>query len=191
MLENEDLLAMSRRDVARRVGYVPQRHSAERLSVYESVLLGRKPHMGWAITRDDYAIVEGILHQMGLESLALRPLTDLSGGEVQKVMIARAMAQSPRILLLDEPTSSLDLKNQLEVMGLIRYVVREQGLSAVVSIHDLNLAVRFANAFLFLRDHQVHALVDREALTPDIIQEVYDVEVIIQEIAGHTTVIPL
>lgn len=191
LLENEDLLAMSQRDVARRVGYVPQRHSSVRLSVYESVLLGRKPHMGWTLTKEDYALVEAILLQMGLEDLALRPLSDLSGGEAQKVMIARALAQSPGILLLDEPTSSLDLKNQLEVMGLIRDVVREQGLSAVVSIHDLNLAVRFADSFLFLRDHQVHALVNREELTPDIIREVYDVEVTIQEISGHTTVIPL
>jgi iron complex transport system ATP-binding protein len=191
LLEGEDLLSMGRRAVARRVGYVPQRHDAERLTVYEAVLLGRKPHMGWTVSPEDCRRVETILEQMGLTRLSARPVSDLSGGEVQKVIIARALAQSPGVLLLDEPTSNLDLKNQLEVMGLVRGIARNQGLSAVVSIHDLNLAVRFADSFLFLKDHQVHALVEKDGLNADIIQEVYGVGVTLREVDGSTVVIPL
>jgi iron complex transport system ATP-binding protein len=106
-------------------------------------------------------------------------------------MIARALAQSPRVLLLDEPTSNLDIKNQLEVMGMIRRVVREQGLSAVVSIHDLNLAVRFADAFLFIKDHRVHALHARDELTARTIREVYGVDVTLVNVGDHMLVAPL
>ncbi|WP_373499795.1 ABC transporter ATP-binding protein [Desulfococcus sp.] len=191
LLEGEDLLAMTRREAARRVGYVPQRHGTDPLTVYEAVLLGRKPHMGWTVSADDCRRVETILAQMGLTRLSSRPVSDLSGGEVQKVMIARALAQTPRALLLDEPTSNLDLKNQLEVMDLIRGIARNQGLSAVVSIHDLNLAVRFADTFLFLKDHRVYALVEKEGLTADIIREVYGVEVTLRQVNGKTVVIPM
>jgi iron complex transport system ATP-binding protein len=191
LLDDEDLLAMPPRAVAQRVGYVPQRHPDTLLNVYEAVLLGRKPHMGWTVSDADRQTVETVLDRMGLSAMALRPVRDLSGGEAQKVVIARALAQSPRVLLLDEPTSNLDLKNQLEVMGLIREIVSDGGLSAVVSIHDLNLALRFADMFLFLKDHRVHALVSKEGLTADIIGKVYGVPVSLQKMAGRMVVVPL
>ncbi|AOY57146.1 MULTISPECIES: ABC transporter ATP-binding protein [Desulfococcus] len=191
LLEGENLSTLSRRETARRVGYVPQRHGTDRLTVYETVLLGRKPHMGLTVSADDFRRVEDILEHMGLTRLSTRPVSDLSGGEAQKVMIARALAQSPRALLLDEPTSNLDLRNQLEVMDLIRAIALNQGLSVVVSIHDLNLAVRFADAFLFLKDHRVHAMVEKEDLTADIIREVYGVAVSLRQLDGRTVVIPL
>lgn len=190
-LEGRDVLGMRRREVARRVGYVPQRHGAEHLTVYEAVLLGRKPHMSWTVSSDDCRTIERILDQLGLLPLSSRPVSDLSGGEVQKVMIARALAQSPRVLLLDEPTSNLDLRNQLEVMGLVRGIARHQGLCAVVSIHDLNLAVRFADSFLFLKDHRVHAMVDKDGLSADIIREVYGVPVSLRRLDGNMVVIPI
>ena len=142
---------MKRTDVARSVGYVPQRHSDSGMTVFETVLMGRKPHMGWRAAPNDYSIVEGILNRIGLASLAMRRACDLSGGQLQKVIIARALAQTPRMLLLDEPTSSLDLKNQLEVMGLIRDISKTQGISILIAIHDLNTAIRFADSFLFLK----------------------------------------
>ena len=117
LLGGNNLLRLPQDAIARRIGYVPQQHSQTRLTVYEAVLLGRRPHMGMTVSKADYTVVEETLQRMGLSDLALRPVSDLSGGEVQKVMLARAMAQSPKILLLDEPTSNLDLKNQIEVMG--------------------------------------------------------------------------
>ncbi len=191
LLGEENLHGLSQKTIARRMGYVPQQHPQTKLTVYESVLLGRRPHMGLTIDQSDYAVVDQIIGQMGLGDLALRPVSDLSGGEAQKVMIARALAQSPRILLLDEPTSNLDLKNQMEVMALIRSVVSGQGLMAIVAIHDLNLAVRFADQFLFVKDHRIHAMTTGDALCAETIGQVYGVEVLIQEVGGHRVVVPV
>ena len=187
----ENLHRLTQNAIARRLGYVPQQHTQPQLTVYEAVLLGRRPHMGLTVGKDDYSVVEEVLARMGLSALALRPVSDLSGGEVQKVMIARALAQSPQTLLLDEPTSNLDLKNQMEVMGLIRTVVDAQELTAVMAIHDLNLAVRFADHFLFIKDHRVHGLVSRNDLDAGIIEEVYGVKVLMREVAGRWVVVPL
>ena len=188
---SEDLHRLSQNAIARRMGYVPQQHTRTQLTVYESVLLGRRPHLGLTVSRTDYAVVDRTIQQMGLSGLALRPVSDLSGGEAQKVMIARALAQSPSILLLDEPTSNLDLKNQMEVMALIRSVVGTGGFMAVVAIHDLNLALRFADHFLFVKDHRVHASASREKLDAEMISQVYGIEVLIQEVNGHRVVVPV
>jgi iron complex transport system ATP-binding protein len=190
-LGSEDLHRLSQNGIARRMGYVPQHHPQMNLTVYESVLLGRRPHMGLTVSQTDYAVVDRIIRQMGLSPLALRPISDLSGGEAQKVMIARSLAQSPAILLLDEPTSNLDLKNQMEVMALIRSAVSSQGLMAIVAIHDLNLAVRFADHFLFIKDHRIHAMATGDELNAETIEAVYGVKVLIQEVGGHRVVVPV
>ena len=190
-LNEEHLHRLSRNAIACHMGYVPQQHPQMRLTVYESVLLGLRPHMGLTVSKADYAVVDQTLRQMGLSEMALRPICDLSGGEAQKVMIARALAQSPNILLLDEPTSNLDLKNQLEVMALIRSVVCDRGLMAIVAIHDLNLAVRFADQFLFIKDHRIHALATRDELCAETIGAVYGVEVVIRDVGGHRVVVPV
>jgi len=187
---DEDLHSLSGDDIARKLGYVPQRHPDNRLNVFESILLGRRPHMGWKAEMHDYELVERIIHDIGLEELAMRPVNNLSGGELQKVVIARALAQSPSILLLDEPTSNLDLKNQLEVMGLVRRIVRDKGLSAVVAIHDLNIALRFADIFLFLKNHRIYSLFERDKLTEETIRDVYGVEVMLNKVGDHIIVVP-
>ncbi|ABA90292.1 metal ABC transporter, ATP-binding protein [Syntrophotalea carbinolica DSM 2380] len=191
LVDGDDLLRMSQNNVARRVGYVPQRHPETRLSVFEAVLMGRKPHIRWSLGAEDYALVEDIITQMGISDLAMRSVSDLSGGELQKVIIARALAQSPAVLLLDEPTSNLDLKNQLEVMELICRIVETQNLSAVVAIHDLNIALRFADRFVFLKEQSVHAVSTREDLDSEMIWQVYGVRVALREFAGHTVVVPM
>lgn len=191
LLAGTDLLAMQRSEIARRIGYVPQKSAETNLTVFESVLLGRKPHIRWSAADEDYAVVENVLRQMGLEPLALRPVSELSGGEAQKVLLARALAQTPRVLLLDEPTSNLDVKNQLEVMGRIREVVKSEQLAAVISIHDLNLAVRFADDFVLLKDRRIRHATSRQGLTEEMIGEVYGIDVVIREVGGHPVVVPL
>lgn len=191
LVDGDDLSRMSQNNVARRVGYVPQRHPETRLSVFEAVLMGRKPHIRWSLAAEDYALVEDIITQMGISDLAMRSVSDLSGGELQKVIIARALAQSPAVLLLDEPTSNLDLKNQLEVMELICRIVESQNLSAVVAIHDLNIALRFADKFVFLKEQSIHAVSTIEALDSEMIWQVYGVRVALQKFAGHTVVVPM
>lgn len=190
LLDGENLLSLPQYKVARRVGYVPQHHTKTRLTVFQAVLMGRKPHINWSMGSHDYKMTENIMAQMGLSDLATRPLTCLSGGEIQKVSIARALAQSPQVLLLDEPTSNLDLKNQLEVMRLIRCAVKTESLSAVVAIHDLNIATRFADRFLFLKDGRIHAAAKNNTLTPEIIRQVYGIDVVFKEYKGRPLVVP-
>jgi iron complex transport system ATP-binding protein len=189
LLDGGDLSKMSGNEVARTLGYVPQRYGEERLTVYDTVLLGRKPYIRWAAAETDFQAVERILQVMRLEDYAMRPIHELSGGEMQKVIIARALAQEPKVLLLDEPISSLDLKNQLEVMELICRVVADQGLSAILAIHDINLALRFADRLLFLKGGKVYVFADRRSVTPRMIREVYGVDVILQEVQGYPVVI--
>jgi len=191
LLGGEDLLKKNGNEVARAMGYVPQKYGEERLTVYDTVLLGRKPYIRWAAAETDFQAVERVLQVMHLEDYAMRPIHELSGGEMQKVIIARALAQEPRVLLLDEPISSLDLKNQLEVMDLICRVVEDQGLSAILAIHDINLALRFADRLLFLKEGKVYALSETRAVTPAVIREVYGVDVILQEVQGYPVVIAL
>ena len=191
LLDGTNLLRLSGDAVARRIGYVPQRYNADQVTVFDAVLLGRKPHIKWAATERDLRVVERLLKLMGLEAYALRSVSTLSGGEAQKVVIARALAQEPKVLLLDEPTSSLDLRNQLEVMNLIRSVVRSEGVSAVVAIHDLNLALRFVDRFLILKNGYIHATGLKEALTPEVIEEVYGVRSIMSTVEGYPVIIPV
>ncbi len=191
ILNHEEILKMKGREIAKRMAYMPQKYFEEPLTVFDAVLLGRKPHIRWSATDKDFQIVEEILAEMNLEPFALRPVSSLSGGEMQKVVIARALAQEPKVLLLDEPTSNLDIRNQFEVMTMIRKIVQERELSAVVSIHDLNLAFRFADRFLMMRHHKVYRFIDKKDASPEMIREVYGIDVSLAEIEGHPVVVPL
>lgn len=191
MLENEEILTMKGIEIAKRMAYMPQKYFEESLTVFDAVLLGRKPHIKWAVCDEDFKMVEDILTSMNLDAFALRHVNSLSGGEMQKVVIARALAQEPKLLLLDEPTSNLDVKNQFEVMGMIRKVVKQQQLSAVVSIHDLNLAFRFADVFLMMKEHKVYNFISKKDVTPEMIKAVYNIDVSIAEISGHQVIVPL
>lgn len=191
LLEDQDLSRLSSLEVAQRLGYVAQQHQVTRFTVFDAVLLGRRPHVKWGLTRQDLEVVRRVLKLLGLEDYALRYLDELSGGELQKVVIARAFAQEPQVLLLDEPTSNLDLKNQLEVLDLVRLAVQEQKIAAIVVLHDLNLALRFADKFLFLKNHTVYACGGKEIMTPDNIAAVYGVPVLVEELRGIPVVVPL
>jgi iron complex transport system ATP-binding protein len=190
-LHDEDILNMKGEEIAQHMGYVPQRYEEGELTVFDAVLLGRKPYMKWKTEGRDLRVVEKTLKQMGLDHLAMRPMRKLSGGEMQKVILARALAQEPDLLLLDEPTSNLDLKNQLEVMELVQEAVRARGLSAVICLHDINLAFRYADRFLMLKDGRVHTLGRREAITPEAVEDVYGVPVVMGEVQGYPIVVAL
>lgn len=191
LLNHEDILSLSGTRIARRMGYVPQKYSEDTLTVFDSVLLGRKPHIKWSAVKRDYEIVETILHTMKLDRFALRKVSELSGGESQKVIIARALAQEPDILLLDEPTSNLDLKNQIDVMNLIRDVVRNHDVSVIVTMHDLNLAMRYTDSLLMIRDNTVYCCIPPDRVTPEIIHDVYGIDVILADVNGYPVVVPV
>ncbi|WP_292468921.1 ABC transporter ATP-binding protein [Methanolobus sp.] len=191
LIENEDVLKLEQIEIARRMGYVPQRCEPARLTAFDAILLGRMPHMKWNISTKDVMLVESTIKKLHLEDMALRYIDELSGGELQKVGIARAIAQNPKLLLLDEPTSSLDLKNQLEILDTIRDVVSKENVSAIMTMHDLNLAFRYSDKFLFLKNGTIFAAGSISDITPQIIHEVYGVPVTIQNYMDVSVVIPV
>ena len=190
LVDGEDLLGMDAGRAARTVALVSQFAPASRLTVYDMVLLGRKPYLKWDFTAADRAMTEEALERLGLSGLALRYADRLSGGEGQKVQLARALVQQPKLLLLDEPTSSLDLRSQYEVLGLVSQLCREQSLTAVAVLHDLNLALRFCHRFLLLHGGRVYAQGDASVVSPRAIREVYGMEAAVRRVDGVPVVLP-
>ncbi|HJJ49950.1 MAG TPA: ATP-binding cassette domain-containing protein [Methanocorpusculum sp.] len=175
MLGELDLTRMSGNDIAKNVGYVAQRNESSRMTVFDSVLLGRKPHIGWHVTDHDYSIVENAIEKFGLSDMQLRYIDELSGGELQRVCLCRAIVQEPSVLLLDEPTSALDLCRQMDILRAIRNVVDQHNVATIMTMHDLNLALRFADRFLFMKEGKIYALCDRSGVTADMIEAVYGI----------------
>lgn len=190
-LNDKDISELNGSYIAQNIAYVPQSHSYSRKTVFDSVLLGRKPYIKWDIEKKDIEIVENVLKLLELEEYSLSYTSELSGGELQKVVIARALAQEPKVLLMDEPTSNLDLKNQIEVLEIVQEIIKTQKISAIITMHDLNLALRFANKFLLLKDGEIFDFGDDTIVNPQSIKEVYDVEVIIEKYSGIPVVIPI
>lgn len=181
---------LKRNDVAKCLAYVAQHHAGDRFTVFDTILLGRKPYIKFEPTQEDIRIVESVIKRMKLEDFALRYIDELSGGELQKVMLARALAQQPQVLLLDEPTSNLDLCNQYEVLGIIRKIAKTEQISVFLIIHDLNLALRYCDKFLFLKNNRIFRYGGIEVMTPENINEVYEIPVTVQELNGIKVVIP-
>ena len=189
-LNGKPIGKLSREDVAKIVGYVPQNESKEFPStVFDTVLLGRKPYINWKPTSEDLKKVSNIIKLLGLQELSMRDIKQLSGGQKQKVMVARSLAQDPDILLLDEPTSDLDLKHQLEVLKIIEEQVKN-GRSAVLAIHDLNLAGRYCDKILMLNNGEVYDFGGPEILSRENIETVYGVKVSVSNHMGRSLVVP-
>ena len=192
-LEKHDLSKMSMRRVAKHMGYVPQRiNNVFSITVFEMVLMGRRPHLGWNSGESDREKVTSILKLMDLEDYALTDFNRLSGGQQQKVIISRALAQEPDVLLLDEPTSNLDLRHQLEVMELIKGLVAEKGISVIMAVHDLNLASRYADKILMMKDGTIYGAGNSwEVLTAEGILSVYGVVAVVREESGKPYIVPI
>ncbi|MBU1404914.1 MAG: ABC transporter ATP-binding protein [Proteobacteria bacterium] len=184
------LTGMHGAERARQIGYLPQKANGISCSVFDAVLLGRTPSLGWRISARDFAAVERVLVLLGLEHLAMRSTKELSGGEFQKVAIARALAQEPRILFLDEPINHLDIKNQMEIMSLLKKITRELDLVTVSVLHDLGTALRFSDRFLLLKEGGLYAWGDRSVVTAPAIREVFGMEALLHEVAGIPVVLP-
>ena len=165
LINGKSIFEMSRLELARNVAYVAQKNELSQTTVYDAILLGRKPYMTWSMNCADYALCDEMMERIGMTDFKLRNINELSGGEVQKVMLARAFVQQPKLLLLDEPTSNLDPRNQYEMMKLVRQMALEQGISVLVVIHDLNLALRYCNRFLFIKDGSVYDYGDGSVVT--------------------------
>lgn len=192
LIDDRDASFLSRMEKARRMGYVAQKESENsKLTVFDAVLMGRRPHINWGAARRDLEVVQEVLEALALEDLSLRYLDQLSGGELQKAVIARALAQEPGIMLLDEPTSNLDLRNQLDVMRIVDRAVSERGISALMAIHDVNLALRFSDKFVLLKDGVILDSGGPEVINEANMEEVYGVRVVIEVREDRKIVIPL
>lgn len=178
-------------ELAKNIAYVPQNHDASRNTVFDTVLLGRKPYISWDVGENDMKIVSDILALLNLEDYSMCYTDELSGGELQKVVIARALAQQPKILLMDEPTSNLDLRNQMEVLKIVEEIIKKQKISVVVTMHDLNLALRFANKFLLLKEGELFDFGNASIVNSDSIKAVYGIDVVIEDYSGIPVVIPI
>ncbi len=196
-LDGQSLPSLARKVLARRIAVVPQEtHPAFDFSVLEMVLMGRHPHLGMFQLEgpDDFSVARDALAATGTTHLADRRYATLSGGEKQRVVIASALAQSAGILLLDEPTASLDLGYQLEVASLLARLNRDRGVTMVLATHDLNLAAALCDSLVLCRDGRVLAKgATADVLTPAMVQQLYGVEAEVRfhDRAGHLTIVPL
>ena len=187
--DGEDLSTLSRRERARRIAYVPQSIHFGALSVYDTVLMGRVSYFGYKAGREDEAAVETILRDMKLEAFAARNVEELSGGERQKIAIARALAQEPRLLIFDEPTGNLDIANEQLILSEARRVAREKGIGILTSLHDLNQALDLGDRFFFMKDGKIRHAGGPEIVTDMVIQETFDAQVRIMEIEGQKIIV--
>jgi len=190
LIDGSDIHQISRREAAKRMGYVPQRGEVSRMTVFDAVLLGRRPYIEWDATEKDLRLTGRIIDLMGLEELSLRYVDEISGGEYQLVQIARALAQQPDVILMDEPTSSLDISNQHMIMKTVRKIVQRNDMAAVLTIHDLNLAVRYSDKFVMMHAGKIFAAGGHEIITSRNIREAYHIDAYVEKINGIPLVIP-
>lgn len=188
-LFGSELAGMPQHDVARSVALVPQESPITfPFSITELVLMGRFPHhrrmlglsgLGWE-GPDDMRVAEEAMRETDVLHLAHRSVTDVSGGERQRAVIARALTQEPKVLLLDEPTAFLDLHHQLDVCAILRRLNEERGLTVILVSHDLNLASQYCDRLLLLDKGQVVRLGPPEdVMTPEVLEEVYRCRVLV------------
>jgi iron complex transport system ATP-binding protein len=179
LLDGKDIHAIPTRELAKRLGILPQGPVApEGLTVRELVAQGRYPHQSWLQQwqADDESAVNKALHITGMAALAERPVDALSGGQRQRAWIAMTLAQETEIILLDEPTTFLDLSHQIEVLHLLERLNRDEGRTIVMVVHDLNHATRHAHHIIALRKGQIAAAGDPKAVvTHDLLHSVFNV----------------
>ncbi|WP_127842797.1 ABC transporter ATP-binding protein [Actinomyces wuliandei] len=196
LLDGEDIYRLDTRTVARKVGLLPQSTLVpDRMSVHDLVARGRFPHQGmfrqWS--QADRDAVDRAMTLTGVQDLALRPVDQLSGGQRQRVWLALVLAQDTETVLLDEPTTFLDLAHQVEILRLCRALNEEQGRTVVAVLHDLNHAARCASHMIVMRDGQVHATGSPgDIVTEQMVRDVFglDAVVVADPVAGMPMVVP-
>jgi iron complex transport system ATP-binding protein len=177
LLNGKDLATISRSELARLIGVVPQNpYLPENFTVSEIVLLGRNPYLGLLRNESarDISIVWWAMERTGISHLAGRKMGELSGGEKQRVTIARVLAQEPGAIMLDEPTANLDINHQIAILDLISSLCREKNLAVLIVMHDLNMAAQYCNRLLLMDHGRLRAEgTPGEVITSSNIKEVY------------------
>ena len=178
-------------EISKTIGYIPQTELSQfPTTVFNTILMGRKPHFTWAPTKKDLEIVSAIILNLGLKDLSQRNINEMSGGQRQKVIIGRVFAQDPDILLLDEPTANLDLHHQLEILDLLKQMA-QHGKTIIMAIHDMNLALKYCDKFLMVHNHQIFACGGKEIFTRENIEHVFHVHItILHDEEGNIVLVP-
>lgn len=176
-IDGRNVSELTRREMAKNVAFVPQSVPRTHTTVYDSVLLGRKPYVELGVTAEDLEITSRAVGGIGLGHLALEYTDRISGGEFQKVQIARAIAQEPKVMVLDEPTNNLDLANQHRTMGMVAGMASRLGICAVMTMHDINLSAYYSDLLVFMKDGRAVACGGKDIITPELVKEVYDMDV--------------
>jgi len=187
--DGTDVLKLPRRERAKMIAYVPQDIRFGALTVFDSVLMGRVARFGLTAGEKDREETRRVLEDVGLTELAERTVTELSGGERQKVAIARALAQEPRLLVLDEPTGNLDIANERLILEEARKLARSRGIGVLSSLHDLNRALGFGDRLFFIKDGIVKYDCRRGDVTADMINDVFGGRVRMIDFEGEKIVI--
>jgi len=189
LIDGKSVADMSRGELARNVAYVAQKNEMSQITVFDSVLLGRKPYIKLGITQADIDLCADMIERVGLSELQLRNVDELSGGEAQRVMLARALVQQPKVLLLDEPTSNLDPRNQYEMLSLVSRIAKEQGITVLIVIHDLNLALRYCDKFYFIKGGRGFCYGSDEIVSRETVETVYGISAQVMNVNGRKIVI--
>ncbi|NCC66937.1 MAG: ABC transporter ATP-binding protein [Clostridia bacterium] len=189
LFNGDNLLKMPKTERARRIAYVPQHIHFGALSVFNSILMGRVTYFGLRASKSDYDVVERIIRDMKLEAFAFRNAEELSGGEKQKIAIARAMAQEPKMLIFDEPTGNLDIANEHLIIAEAKKLAREKNISILSSLHDLNQAMDFGDRFFFIKDGVINHSGGKDIVSEENIKDTFDINVRIVEIENQKVIL--
>ena len=191
MIDGQEVGDISIKEMAKLVGYVPySANDSFPLSVVDTVMMGRHPHSKWGSLDDDLEIVYDTLKLMGIEHLAMRPFNALSAGQHQKVMLARGLVQDAKILLLDEPTSNLDVRHQLGVTKLLKDLTMKKGILTIMISHDISITAKFSDEILLMKDGSIYAYgTPEQVITEENLEAVYGVKTQIIDDDGRPHVI--
>ncbi len=190
-IDGKDVRETSIKELAKQIGYVPySANDTFPLTVVDTVMMGRHPHSKWKSLDNDLDVVYDTLKMLGISHLAMRQFNELSAGQHQKVMLARGLVQEPKILLLDEPTSNLDIRHQLDVTKMLKRLSVEKGILIIMISHDINIAAKYADSVILMFQGKIFDVgTPKEVITEDNLRTVYGVESRVIDDEGHPHVI--